>query len=94
MTKPKKAPERARVIKMALVNSASNRSTATPAVVPAPTAAPSSDKAVRILAKSLFRQLKDAGYQNRDILTLSTELVSLITTDMRPAPPALSDKKH
>ena len=89
MTKPKKAPEKARVIKMALVNSASNHSPAVVAATP-----PSSDKAVRILAKSLFRQLKDAGYQNRDILTLSTELVSLITTDMRPAAPAPSDKNH
>ncbi|MEO6954145.1 MAG: hypothetical protein ABI321_20245 [Polyangia bacterium] len=87
MTKPKKAPEKARVIKMALVSSASNSSTIT-------AKAPSSDKAVRILAKSLFRQLKDAGYQNRDILTLSTELVSLITTDMRPAASAPSDNKH
>ncbi len=44
------------------------------------------DKAVRILAKSLFRQLKDSGYEHRDILTLSSELVGLITTDLRPAP--------
>ena len=44
------------------------------------------DKAVRILAKSLFRQLKDSGYEHRDILTLSSELVGLITTDLRPTP--------
>lgn len=90
MTKPKKAPEKARVIKMALINSASNRSPA-PAVIT--TLAPGSDKAVRILAKSLFRQLKNGGYQHRDILTLSAELVSLITTDMRPCAPAPADKK-
>ncbi len=42
-------------------------------------------RAVRILAKTLFRQLKDTGYSNRDILSLSTELVSLITTDLRPS---------
>jgi hypothetical protein len=67
-----------KVAKMALAGSASTQ--------PFPIAPPaSSDKAVRILAKSLFRQLKDAGYQNRDILNLSTELVSLITTDLKPA---------
>ena len=42
-------------------------------------------RAVRILAKSLFRQLKESGYENRDILSLSTELVGLITTDLKPA---------
>jgi hypothetical protein len=42
------------------------------------------DRAVRILAKSLFRQLKESGYANRDILSLSTELVGLITSDLRP----------
>ena len=91
MTQHKKAPEKARVTQMALVNSASNRSTASPTI---PATAPSNDKAVRILAKSLFRQLKDGGYQNRDILTLSTELVSLITTDMRPVAAAATEKKH
>lgn len=43
------------------------------------------DRAVRILAKSLFRQLKESGFQNRDILSLSTELVGLITSDLRPS---------
>ena len=41
-------------------------------------------RAVRILAKSLYRQLKDSGYHNRDVLALSAELVGLITTDLRP----------
>ena len=46
---------------------------------------PNADRAVRIFAKSLFRQLKESGYENREILALSTELVGLITTDLRPA---------
>ncbi len=66
---------------MALTNTSTQARTST---VPAMAPSPSGDKAARILAKSLFRQLKESGYQNRDILTLSTELVSLITTDMRP----------
>lgn len=75
-----KASPTRRVCKMALTNPTARPVQNTLPVAPAA----SSDKAARILAKSLFRQLKDAGYQNRDILTLSTELVSLITTDMRP----------
>jgi len=47
-------------------------------------ASPGGDRAVRILAKSLFRQLKESGFENRDILSLSTELVGLITSDLRP----------
>ena len=43
------------------------------------------DRAVRILAKSLFRQLKESGYENREILSLSTELLGLITNDLRPS---------
>ena len=54
-----------------------------PSSTPLPTRA-DSDRAVRILAKSLFRQLKGSGYENREILALSTELVGLITSDLRP----------
>jgi hypothetical protein len=43
------------------------------------------ERAVRILAKTLFRQLRESGFDNRDILSLSTELVGLITSDLRPS---------
>ncbi len=52
-----------------------------------PTEPMNSQRAVKILAKSLFRQLKDQGYQNRDVLALSTELVGLIASDLRPPEP-------
>ena len=42
------------------------------------------DKAVKILAKSLFRQLKTDGYDTRQVVALATELISLVTTDMKP----------
>lgn len=41
------------------------------------------DKAVRILAKSIFRELKSNGYAPRQIVALSSELISLVTQDMR-----------
>jgi len=41
------------------------------------------DKAVRILAKSIFRELKANGYAPRQIVALSSELIGLVTHDMR-----------
>jgi hypothetical protein len=44
------------------------------------------DKALKILAKSIFRELKTNGYSAREIVSLSTELLSLITTEIKPDP--------
>jgi hypothetical protein len=44
------------------------------------------DKAVRILAKSIFRELKTNGYSPRQIVALSSELIGLVTHDMRSEP--------
>jgi hypothetical protein len=48
-------------------------------------------KATRILAKSLFRELRGNGYSPNQILSLSTELIDLVTQDLRgdqDVPPA------
>ena len=49
-------------------------------------------KATRILAKSLFKELRGNGYSPNQILNLSTELIDLVTKDLRsdqePAPAA------
>ena len=39
-------------------------------------------KAVRILAKSIYRQLTPQGYDERQIVALATELISEVTTHM------------
>lgn len=39
-------------------------------------------KAVRILAKSLFRDLLQQGYDERQIVALATELISEVTARM------------
>ena len=44
------------------------------------------EKALKILAKSIFRELRSQGYDAREIVSLSTELLSLITTDIKPDP--------
>jgi len=41
------------------------------------------DKALKIIAKSLFRELKEHGYDCRQIVSVSTELLGLVTTDLR-----------
>jgi hypothetical protein len=54
-------------------------------------------KGAQILAKSLFKELRGNGYSTNQILSLSTELIDLVTQDlkgehaaaaMQPPPPA------
>jgi hypothetical protein len=42
------------------------------------------EKAVKILAKSIYRELKSNGYEAREIVALSTELLGLLTTEIKP----------
>lgn len=46
----------------------------------------SQPRALRILAKSTFRELKSSGYTRTDILAFATEVLSLVSTDLREAP--------
>ncbi len=41
------------------------------------------EKALKIIAKSLFRELKENGYDSRQIVSVSSELLSLVTSDIR-----------
>ena len=43
----------------------------------------SRNKAVRILAKSLFRQLTEQGYSEKQIVSLATELIGAVTREMQ-----------
>ncbi|MBN8613030.1 MAG: hypothetical protein J0L92_20730 [Deltaproteobacteria bacterium] len=53
----------------------------TSANVSAPLA--SQPRALRILAKSTFRELKSSGYNRSEILAFATEMLSLVSTDLR-----------
>ena len=45
-------------------------------------------RALRILAKSVFRELKTSGYDRSDIVAFATEMLSLVSSDIREdAPP-------
>lgn len=40
-------------------------------------------KSLQILARSIFRELKQNGFDSRDIVSISSELIGLVTTDLR-----------
>jgi hypothetical protein len=40
-------------------------------------------KGTQILAKSLFKELRGSGYTPHQILSLSTELIDLVTKDLK-----------
>ncbi|MBI4508228.1 MAG: hypothetical protein HY698_01245 [Deltaproteobacteria bacterium] len=40
------------------------------------------DKAIKILAKSIFKELKSQGFESRQIVGLATELISHVTSDL------------
>ncbi|MBN2573193.1 MAG: hypothetical protein JXP73_01390 [Deltaproteobacteria bacterium] len=43
----------------------------------------SRERALRILSKSLYRDLRENGYEPRQIVALASELIEQITTDMK-----------
>jgi hypothetical protein len=40
------------------------------------------DRALRILSKSLYRDLRQNGYEPKQIVNLASELIAQVTTDM------------
>ena len=51
--------------------------------VPTTTSTPTPPRALRILAKSVFRELKSSGYKRAEILAFATEMLSLVSTDLQ-----------
>ncbi len=50
-------------------------------------------KGTQILAKSLFKELRENGYSANQVLSLSTELIDLVTQDLKAASEAESAKR-
>jgi hypothetical protein len=48
-------------------------------------------KGTKILAKSLFKELRGNGYSPNQILSLSTELIELITQDLKGEAPVADE---
>ena len=49
----------------------------------APGAVPNREKALRILSKSIYKELRQNGYAPKQIVALATELISLVTSDIK-----------
>jgi hypothetical protein len=50
---------------------------------PAAAPIPNRERALKILSKSLYRELRQNGYEPKQIVALATEIVGLVTSDMR-----------
>ncbi|MBX3270031.1 MAG: hypothetical protein KF729_07200 [Sandaracinaceae bacterium] len=51
--------------------------------MPNPVVQAAEPRALRILAKSVFRELKSTGYSRSDVVAFATEMLSLVSTDIR-----------
>ena len=40
-------------------------------------------KAVKVLASSIYRQMQDEGFQPRDIISVSSQLIDMLTTELQ-----------
>jgi hypothetical protein len=55
-----------------------------PTAVPSGSAAiPNRDKALKILSKSIYKEMRQNGYEPKQIVALATELISLVTSDIK-----------
>jgi hypothetical protein len=50
-----------------------------------PTPVSSDAKATRILARTFFNQLRSSGYTPTQVIAVATELIELVTCDLREA---------
>jgi hypothetical protein len=50
---------------------------------PTPAAMPNREKALKILSKSIYKELRQNGYEPKQIVALATELISLVTSDIK-----------
>jgi hypothetical protein len=64
-------------------NTKAVRPSQTPAI---PSADPNREKALQILSKSIYKELRENGYEPKQIVALATEIVSLVTTDIGDGP--------
>ena len=49
-------------------------------------ALPNREKAIQILSKSIYKELRENGYEPKQIVSLATEIISLVTTDIGDSP--------
>ena len=50
-------------------------------------------RAVAILAKTIYRELRSSGFEARDVMALASELLGQVTTEVRSRGAASSQRK-
>lgn len=45
--------------------------------------APRDARSIRILAKTIYRELRQSGLEDQDVMSLAGELLSLLTSDVK-----------
>ena len=50
------------------------------------TQAPCDDRSTRIVAESMFRDMKEYGMPNDRILEIASQLIGLVTSDLKSTP--------
>jgi hypothetical protein len=50
---------------------------------PNPTPVANREKALKILSKSIYKELRQNGYEPKQIVALATELISQVTSDIK-----------
>jgi hypothetical protein len=53
------------------------------AATPVSSAIPNREKALKILSKSIYKEMRQNGYEPKQIVALATELISLVTSDIK-----------
>jgi hypothetical protein len=51
---------------------------------PAPVPAANHERALQILSKTIYKELRENGYEPKQIVALATEIISLVTSDLGP----------
>ncbi len=46
-------------------------------------AIPNRERALKILSKSIYKEMRQNGYEPKQIVALATELISLVTSDIK-----------
>ena len=71
---------------MPITGKTTSKTKPSPAAAPATAAQPNREKAIQILSKSIYRELRENGYEPKQIVALATEIISLVTTDIGDSP--------
>ena len=60
---------------------------------PATATIPNREKALQILSKSIYKELRQNGYEPKQIVALATEIISQVTSDIKDENRSINEDK-